>query len=107
MPLHEKCSVGLAISDICHLQRYSRSIGLRRMKDLESGHVLLILFRVGMTVGDCDTICYHHEQTMLNQYSQLQKRCCDPFKQHKKVSRSSKAALRNVSMEMAHTFKNK
>ena len=36
-------------------------------------NILLISFRAVMTVDDCDTVCNHHEQTILHQYSQLHK----------------------------------
>ena len=50
------------------------------------------------------TVCYHHEQKYLSRYSNLQKKCCDPLKIHKK--KIPKSSLREISLEAAKIFKN-
>jgi hypothetical protein len=73
----KNCS--FASVDQCHQGSFVKTCGLRSVK-LEEKTILELRSQV-----DCDaiqTICKHHEQTLLVKFSSLIKKCADPFNEH-------------------------
>ena len=88
------------MSDICHLQAYSRKVGFLLFSIISENDRRLVLWRTGISVepSTSDTLCFHHEKLFLSRYESLQKFCCDPFNVHKKHVTKS---LRVVNVELA------
>lgn len=73
----KNCS--FASVDQCHQVVYSKKCKLRPV-DLEEKTLLELRSQVHL--DSIQTICKHHEETLLVRYSSLIKKCADPFKQH-------------------------
>ncbi|KAG9331915.1 hypothetical protein JZ751_016577 [Albula glossodonta] len=102
--LSENCTIGVSLSEKCHLLEYSRRVGIKRFSLLEDEKTELISRRTGLPCEDNDTVCLYHEQKILTYYPIFQKKCCDPLKKHK---RPAKKSLREISLRMAKNWKEK
>lgn len=95
----QPCTVGQHMkSSDCHKTAYTRKCGLIPINSLDKELVELLFLRAGINAGttiEGQTICYHHQQILLEKYEFLQKNCCDPFSAHKKTVSGS---LRVIDM---------
>ena len=98
----ESCSIGIHCNQQmdCHKLCYTKSSGLKNLCELSPNDYELLLRRSGYS-GQLSTatVCKHHEQVFLKQYSFLQKSCCDPFHLHPDTVR--KKSLRAVDLQTA------
>ena len=62
----------------------------------------VLSMRAGIDQSPDLVLCHHHEQTMLQQHSTLQRSCCDPFPKHKKAAKGS---LRDVTLEASKEYR--
>eukprot|EP00795_Rhopilema_esculentum_P004350 gene4350-20570_t len=97
----EKCSIGSHLQEEFHSRFYTRSVGIKTSNSLTKEQAELISSRTGLEIGPEFTICHHHEQTVLAQYSAFQKKCCDPFQKHKNPVKGS---LREVSIVSSKSY---
>ena len=73
----KNCS--FASVDQCHHGSFVKTCGLRPVK-LEEKTILELRSQVDGNA--IQTICKHHEQTLLVKFSSLMKKCCDLFNEH-------------------------
>jgi len=83
---------------------HDKQVGVISVDQLDAMDVKLIAYRTGLDEDKIQTICYHHKLTLLTQYEWLEKRCCNPFKTHKK---QITGGLKPISVEMADKAKAK
>ena len=88
----------------CHGLFHYKQFGLISVDQLDAMDVKLIAYWTGLDEDKIQTICYHHEQILLSNYEWLEKRCCDPFKNHRK---QIKGGLKPICLEMADKAKAK
>ena len=74
------------VVDQCHQLIHSRKCELRTVA-LEEKDILEL--RSQVKGNAIQTICKHHEQTLLVKFSSLIKKCADPFKDHSVVKTKS------------------
>lgn len=81
--MEAKCSIGdLTLTD-CHKTCFIKNKGTENVSNLSEEEINLIKLRTGKE-DNGGTICFHHKYYYLNKYEFLQKKCCYPYKKHKK-----------------------
>ena len=98
----ESCSVGLQLNEKCHLLSYTRTVGFKKFDSLTVEQMEVLSMRAGIDQSPDLVLCHHHEQTMLQQYSTLQRSCCDPFLKHKKAAKGS---LIEITLEASKEYR--
>ena len=99
------CSICTQLTvETCQSLFNVKEVGLISVDQLDTIDVKLIAYRTGLEEDKIQTICYHHKQTLLTDYEWLEKRCCNPFKNHKK---HIKSGLKPISLKMADKAKAK
>ena len=84
--MSDQCSVGVSLKYLCIKQSYCRKTGLKELESFPSDDREVIIWRSGLSsINKNATNCCHHEQTILQRFSSLQKGCFGPFKIHKTV----------------------
>ena len=94
----ERCFIGKNLEEKCHPLSYTKVAGLKPLELLNDEEKDLVSVRSGAVPGKGMTICFHHEQTLLKQFTSLQRSCCDPFIRHKKAV---KGCLREITQALA------
>ena len=78
-----KCSVGNFLSEDCHLLTLTRENGFKSLTEMSEKERGLVRLRTMIDSIDSQfLICFHHEQSILQQYKTLQTKCCDPLHTH-------------------------
>lgn len=90
--------------ETCHKIIHDKQVGLISVVQLDAMDGKLIAYRIGIDEDKMKKICYHHKEALLTRYEYFEKRCCNPFKNHKKTI---KGDLRPISVEMAYEAKAK
>ena len=83
----EDCSVGIKLNQVCHKKNYVRGARLKQLGDYSLEDQELLIWRSG---GEINTICLHHEHTLLNRYTDLNSNCCNPFQMHNQKQKRKK-----------------
>ena len=69
--------------DRCHQLTLSKKKGLRNVEEDEK---TVLGLRSNLPETDIQTVCYHHEQSLIARFSRHIKKCSDPFSLHSKGS---------------------
>ena len=98
-----KCSVGNFLNEDCHLLTFTRENGFKSLTEMSEEERELVRLRTMMDSIDSQfLICFHHEQSILQQYKTLQTKCCDPLHTHKKAVKGS---LRPISLKAWNEYR--
>lgn len=80
------CGFGI-LDDLCGSLTYTQNTGSVEVGKLSNEEKELILWRTGLEDTENLYICYHHQHVILKRFAMNQKKCCDPFKKHKKPAK--------------------
>ena len=69
--------------DRCHQLTFCKKKGLRNVEEDEK---TVLGLRSNLSETDIQTVCYHHEQSLILKFSSRIKKCSDPFSLHSKGS---------------------
>src|SRR5882757_950974 len=102
--------VGQALNDLdqCHKTTYCRNSRFMLLSELSSTdyHLLQRRIRFNIELGQTSNICTHHKKVFLDRYEDLQKKCCDPFSDHKKTIRGKLIAINIETADALSTATN-
>ncbi|KAJ8677403.1 hypothetical protein QAD02_013190 [Eretmocerus hayati] len=100
------CDIGAITQTDCHKQCYTKKNEIHDLSYVDQSDQVLLMHRIENSQGDgkdhVKTICDHHSYMFLGPgYANLQRKCDDPDKVHKK---SVNNQLREITLEMSDQF---
>ena len=80
----ENCDFGVHLDEDYNKLHHVRESGIRLFSSIECETQDLLLRRSGLRYKSIESICFHHEAKLGFAFENRLKKCCNPFKIHKK-----------------------
>ena len=87
------CSVGKACREACSSLSNGNDKDFQYIQELDTVVKEELVLRLGTELEGNPTICHRHKEKFILNYCSNNKKCCDPYKKHKKAVRTSLKAI--------------
>ena len=87
------CSVGKACGEACSSVSNGNDKDFQYIQVLDTVVKEELVLRLGTELEGNPTICHRHKEKFILNYCSNNKKCCDPYKKHKKAARTSLKAV--------------